>query len=475
MKKKICNPYLPLWEYVPDGEPRVFGGRLYVYGSHDRSGGDFFCLEDYVVWSAPLEDLTDWRCEGVSYRKDQDPHNAGGKWELFAPDVVQGGDGRFYLFYCLRMRREFGVAVSDSPAGPFSFYCHIRRPDGTVFDSSMPYDPSVLIDDDGRVYLYYGFSAEAIAARYGADVSDGCMVVELTEDFRTVLTEPKPCLPRDIYAGGTGFEGHAYYEAPSMRKFRGKYYLVYSSQVCHELCYAVSDRPDGGFSYGGVLVSNGDVGRNGRKYPVFLLGNNHGGLVEINGQFYIFYQRHTRGNQFSRQGCAEKIFMDSDGRFAQTEITSCGLNQGPLPAEGAWSAAICCHLTAANPEVMLRYREIDPEKAPCLWEEPLTEPDRTKRIQFVRRMSDGTTAGFKYFYARQCRGVSLSVRGNGSGVLDIRLDDPENGPQIGAAQVTPSEDWQNVAADAPFSGIHALYFTYRGDGTVDFREMRFDS
>lgn len=63
----------------------------------------FFCLEDYVVWSAPLDDLTDWRCEGVSFRREQDPHNTGGQWELFAPDVVQGEDGRYYLFYCLRM------------------------------------------------------------------------------------------------------------------------------------------------------------------------------------------------------------------------------------------------------------------------------------------------------------------------------------------------------------------------------------
>ena len=87
MKKPACNPYLPLYEYVPDGEPRVFGDRLYVYGSHDRSGGNFFCMEDYVVWSAPLEDLGDWRYEGVSYRKDQDPHNPEGKWELLAPEM----------------------------------------------------------------------------------------------------------------------------------------------------------------------------------------------------------------------------------------------------------------------------------------------------------------------------------------------------------------------------------------------------
>lgn len=475
MKKYVCNPYLPLWEYVPDGEPRVFGDRLYVYGSHDRSGGDFFCVEDYVVWSAPLEDLTCWRCEGVSYRKDQDPHNANGEWELFAPDVVQGGDGRYYLFYCLRMRREFGVAVSDSPAGPFSFYGHIHRPDGTLFDSSMPYDPSVLIDDDGRVYLYYGFSSETIAAKYGADVSEGCMVVELSKDFWTVLTNPKPCLPRDIHTAGTGFEGHAYYEAPSMRKFRRKYYLVYSSQACHELCYAVSDRPDEGFSYGGVLVSNGDMGLHGREYPVFQLGNNHGGLVEINGQFYMFYHRHTQGNQFSRQGCAEKIFMDTQGRFAQTEITSCGLNQGPLPAEGIWSAAICCCLTDADPTVMLRYREIQPDKVPCIWEEPFIEPDRTKRTQFIRCIQNGTTIGFKYFHAEQCKRISLSVRGSGSGVFAVWLDDPENGTQIGTAQVVPRKNWSLVTANALFSGIHALYFIFHGEGTVDLRDIRFDS
>ena len=475
MKKAVCNPYLPLWEYVPDGEPRIFDDRLYVYGSHDRAGGNSFCLEDYVAWSAPLEDLSDWRCEGVSYRREQDPHNTDGKWALFAPDVVRGADGRYYLFYCLRRQQEFGVAVSTSPRGPFSFYCHIQRPDGTLFDAAMPYDPSVLVDDDGRVYLYYGFCSDAIAAKLGVGVSGGCMVVELSADFRTALTEPKICLPRDIHTAGTGFEGHGYFEAPSMRKIRGKYYLVYSSQVCHELCYGVSDRPDGGFAYGGVLVSNGDVGLNGRELPVFLLGNNHGGLVEINGQFYIFYHRHTRGNQFSRQGCAEKIKMDAQGHFAQAEIPSCGLNPGPLPASGVWSAVICCHLTDKDPEKMLYYRAFDPESAPSVWEEPLGESDRTRRVQFIRRISDGTTVGFKYFYAEQEQTVALSIRGDARGVLELRLDDPANGPKAGAAQVVPGEAWHTVEADGTFSGNHALYVTYRGEGVLNLRDIRFGS
>ena len=65
MKKLAFNPYLPEWEHIPDGEPRVFGDRVYIYGSHDEDGGDEFCLLDYVCWSAPVDDLGNWRYEGV--------------------------------------------------------------------------------------------------------------------------------------------------------------------------------------------------------------------------------------------------------------------------------------------------------------------------------------------------------------------------------------------------------------------------
>jgi len=67
---------------------------------------------------------------------------------------------------------------------------------------------------------------------------------------------------------------------------------------------------------------------------------NHCGLVEINGQWYIFYHRHTQAIQFSRQGCAEPVTISENGSIAQVEMTSCGLNGGPLPAEGTFSAHI---------------------------------------------------------------------------------------------------------------------------------------
>ena len=73
--RQVYNPYMPTFEYVPDGEPHVFGDRIYLYGSHDRFGGVEFCLNDYICYSALVTDLTDWRYEGVIYRKDQDPRN----------------------------------------------------------------------------------------------------------------------------------------------------------------------------------------------------------------------------------------------------------------------------------------------------------------------------------------------------------------------------------------------------------------
>jgi len=99
MKKQAYNPYLPSYEYIPDGEPYVFGDRVYVYGSHDYFNCRVFCQGDYVCWSAPVDDLGNWRYEGVIFRKDQDPINTDGRMNLFAPDVTVGPDGRYYLYY----------------------------------------------------------------------------------------------------------------------------------------------------------------------------------------------------------------------------------------------------------------------------------------------------------------------------------------------------------------------------------------
>ena len=126
--KQAVNPYMPSWEYVPDAEPHVVGDRVYVYGSHDIFNGLNFCLGDYVCWSAPIDDLGNWRYEGCIYKREQDPAAPRIRLTngLAAPDMVQGPDGRFYLYYFMGGTKMISVAVCDEPAGKYEFYGYVR-------------------------------------------------------------------------------------------------------------------------------------------------------------------------------------------------------------------------------------------------------------------------------------------------------------------------------------------------------------
>ena len=161
MKRQAYNPYLPAWEYIPDGEPRVFGDRLYIFGSHDRFGAEGYCENDYVAWSAPVEDLSDWRYEGVIFRKDQTPWNTRNQ-VYYAPDCVQGPDGRYYLYYFVVNSSIISVAVCDKPAGKYEYLGDVSLPDGHAYGTKseewFTFDPAVLVDDDGRIWLYTGSS-----------------------------------------------------------------------------------------------------------------------------------------------------------------------------------------------------------------------------------------------------------------------------------------------------------------------------
>lgn len=127
MKNQVFNPYLPSFEYIPDAEPHVFNGRVYIYGSHDKFNGISFSLNDYVTWSAPIDDLSSWRFEGYIWHRNDDPKKYHGFLNsLFAPDVCQGKDGRYYLYYFIGYNSLISVAVSDSPVGPFKFLSHVK-------------------------------------------------------------------------------------------------------------------------------------------------------------------------------------------------------------------------------------------------------------------------------------------------------------------------------------------------------------
>lgn len=477
MRTQACNPYLPQYEYIPDGEPYVFDGRVYVYGSHDRFGAPMFCMNDYVCWSAPVANLGDWRYEGVIYRKNQDPKNRWGIRLLFAPDVAVGADGRYYLYYAFDFMGIMGVAVADSPAGPFTFYGHVHYSDKTVWgrkkEDSFPFDPGIFVDDDGKVYLYSGFYTPVPGIITGGRRKfEGGYVLELEQDMVTIKTSEKLLFPKE---GEGSFAGHEFFEASSMRKYNGSYYFVYSSKNNHELCYAMSDKPTQGFRYGGTLVSQGDLFLNGNtdeNHAVNYLGNTHGSLLFVNGKYYVFYHRQTNQSSYARQACAEEIKMDADGRFFQAEVTSCGLNGSPLRGKGTYEARIACNLWSK--EGTARYDGKSPRKR--LVTHPYFTQDKkdgdVAAIQYIANMQDGATAGFKYFMFENLKRIAVRIRGRAEGKIIVAIDDKCKEKVAEIAVGVSGGAWCPFDGRACISdGKKPLYFQFQGDGSLDFLDF----
>ena len=474
--KQAVNPCLPNYEYVPDVEPRVFDDRVYLYGSHDVFDGQDFCLNDYVCWSAPVHDLTEWKYEGVIYRKNQDPRNEKGKMHMCAPDCVRGVDGRYYLYYQLHELACTSVAVSDTPIGPFEFYGYVQHPDGTPWGEkkgdSFVFDPGVLVDEDKRVYLYVGHSPapgfyKTILKLRGNRVEEA-VCLELDKDMKTVISKEQPIVPGPLLAKGTEFDGHGFFEASSMRKINGKYYYVYSSVSSHELCYATSDYPNKDFHYGGTLVSIGDIGFEGNQNAKNSLGNTHGGMECINGNWYIFYHRQTNKQKCCRQCCAEKLQILLDGSIPQVEVTSCGMNNGPLLGNGIYDAAIACTLTAAEGVLVYEATRVKDKKNlyPYFTQTGADREDNPN--QYIANMRDGATAGFRYFAMQGKTNVSVKVKGEGEGAMEIRF--VPDGKVVATIPLSGSKEYTEYHAleSIEAEGVYALYFTYKGSVSVDF-------
>ena len=488
MKKQAFNPFLPLSEYIPDGEPHVFGNRVYLFGSHDKESGETFCMLDYAGWSAPVDDLSDWSCSGVIYSARQDPLYGEKIKYMYAPDCVQGNDGRYYLYYCMSGDRGIGgysnpvsVAVCDTPDGHYEYLGTVKNSDGAPFLRYACFDPAVM-NDNGTIRLYYGtdfpwferipfpaLKEKAIANIVGRTREQvravpegvtGAYHATLAEDMLTVVDMPKRI---DTAIAGAEYEKHKFFEGSSIRKVRSTYYFIYSSVNNHELCYATSSHPDRGFRYGGTIVSNGDVGLNGRKPEERLnhTGTNHGSIEYINGQWYVFYHRLTNNSDFSRQACAERIHILPDGRIPQVEITSCGLNGGALKAEGAYPAVICCNLT--NGKMKHGTNQKRETKEPCV----VCEDGE----RYIKNISENTLIGYKYFQVEGRLSLSVMVRGRGSGVLEVRMQ--ENGSACSRMEITPSDTWQERVCILPErKGVYPLYFHYFGKGNIEILSFK---
>ncbi|MDD6302678.1 MAG: family 43 glycosylhydrolase [Bacillales bacterium] len=469
--KQIVNPYLPSYEYVPDAEPHVFNGRVYIYGSHDLFDGGGFCLGDYITYSAPIDDLKSWRFEGFIFRKDQDPMNKKKLKALYAPDCIQGPDGKYYLYYSVTESGVIGVAVSNSPAGPFDFHGYVKYQDGQILGRRkgdvFQFDPGIYVEGND-VYLYSAFCPDlmGIFVTGGKKVSKvGPLCMKLDVDMLTILEGPHEIGVKSIACSkNTPYEGHEFFEASSMRKINGRYYFVYSSYKGHELCYAISDRPDGDFKFGGTIVSIGDVGLRGIKGvkdAANMTGNTHGSILTIGDKHYIFYHRQTNRNCFSRQACAEEIKILEDGSIPQVEVTSCGLNGGPLVGLGEYEARIACNLECKKGGTF--YQVFKGTGRPYFTQ---TGKDREcDGDQYITNILDGTKMTYKYFDFDEAKELSVNLSSTGKGVMEV-LD--ENNNVVAKFDVSKGEKMDLVSSLTIEKGVHSLCFSYKGKGKVSF-------
>ena len=455
MLRQVYNPYLPSYEYMADVEPRVFGDRLYVFGSHDRFGGTEACLNDFVCWSTPTSDLAGWRYDGVIYERFQHPHYVDESRKILqAPDVALAPDGRYYLFYTVAGSGVVSVAVCDTPSGRYEYHGDVDP--GSKNEDWYRADPAVMVDDS-RIWLYLGISNGAMRRR-GQPV-----VMELAHDMLTVIGEPRNILPPDRFFFRHGFSG-----APSIRKMGDLYYLTYDARFHKGLHYCTSLCPDRDFTYRGPIHSASDigipgVGRRGTAYPS---GGCHGGIAQVDGQAYIFNHRHTNRTAFSRQGVAQRIQIEPDGAIRQTEATSCGLNGGPLDGCGEYPAFIACNLVAS---VFPGIR--NPFHTPYITQEG---PDRdSPPSQYIAGMGSGGMAGFKSFHFNGETVATVTLRGSARGRMHVRIK-PAGKPLATFDIALDTGGWKEFTTKIKMpSDVHPVFYQYQGRGSVDFVSFSF--
>ena len=520
------NPYLPLWEHVPDGEPRVFEDpdnpgklRAYIIGSHDTHYSEY-CGNDIRMWSAPVEDLTQWRDEGpiFSYYVD-------GRWDtMYAPDLVETkdpdtGKKTYWLYPHSRgWRRVPMVCKGDRPNGPFTPVNLTADGRACVEGSLIDFDPSVFIENitdkkdpdfskGFRAYVFYGFQHSTACQLDQNTMYSKRPGTELIDPFIPASSNDGRLLDKEgseykaLYEGQNPLDFN-FFEASSIRQVGNKYVMVFSGYSGKEyglgntnsaLRYAYGDSPLGPWRSGGVLVDSRGVVLNedGSKLITTNFGHNtHGSLQEINGQWYVFYHRPPRGFGNARQAMVAPVKIEwdkkavakggkvritgydpftpnnewtakaSDGNeYTGAEVTSEGFQIFGLPPYQYYSAGLACFVYGPNANNWMQDNH-------DVWNNSMD----------LAGIQNGGIVGFKYFgfggLAQDTKGCKafegtkpgndthcilfLTPSGRGAFSIHVRLDNPWEGKELGVIAVSAEASKEPMIYSLKADGVEGL-------------------
>jgi hypothetical protein len=517
------NPYLPLWEHVPDGEPRVFEDpdnpgkfRAYIIGSHDTHFTQY-CGNDIRMWSAPVEDLSQWRDEGPIFS-----WFVNGQWDtMFAPDLVETvdkatGKKTYWLYPHSRgWQRVPMVCKGDRPNGPFVPVNLTEDGSRCLPGSLIDFDPSVFIEpvtnkkdpdfDKGfRAYVFYGFQHSTACELDQNTMYSKREGTELIDPFIPASSRDGKLLDKEgseykaLYQGQNPLDFN-FFEASSIRQVGNKYVMVFSGYSGKEygldntnsaLRYAFGDSPLGPWRSGGVLVDSRGVVENedGSHLITTNAGHNtHGSLQQINGQWYVFYHRPPRNFGYARQTMVApvKITWDkkpvakggkvtitaydpyakdnrwtaraADGtEYTGAEVTSEGFQIFGLPPYQYYSAGLACFMS----DQQWLQDQFD------VWNNSMD----------LAGINNGGIVGFKYFgfggLAQDTKGVkafdgikkgddaklnlTLTASGKGAFKIHVRLDNPWKGQEVALFSIPDDAPKMAVTVSQPVPALEGL-------------------
>ena len=299
------NPFVQTW-YTSDPAPMVYDGTMYVYTGHDEDGADFFWMQEWRVYST--KDMVNWQDHGSPLALESFPWADDRAW---ASQCIER-NGRFYWYVCAHSRLSdgmaIGVAVSDSPTGPFRDA--IGKP---LFENGSwdHIDPTVMIDDDGQAWLMWG--------------NPQCYYLRLNDDMVSYSGElGRLDMTEEAFGGpmmGKREKGRdyrdAYVEGPWLRKVDGSRFKVESSKayqllyaaggVPEHISYSTAPSPAGPWTYAGIVMPLGGTNS----------FTNHCGVADYRGHSYFFYHtgRLPGGGGFGRSVAVEEFEYNADGSF----------------------------------------------------------------------------------------------------------------------------------------------------------------
>lgn len=413
--------------YTTDPAPMVSGDRIYIYTGHDENGADFFWMQEWRVYSSA--DMVNWTDHGSPLALEDFSWADDRAW---APQCIER-NGKFYWYVCAHSKltgtMAIGVAVGDSPTGPFRDA--IGKP---LADGSWDYiDPTVMIDDDGQAWLMWG-NPRCYYAKLNPDMTSIAGEVKVLEQTEAGFGAPDPKLRekdkqyKDMYV-----------EGPWLMKRNKNYYLLYAAGgVPEHIAYSMSRKITGPWKYMGPIMPLGDTNS----------FTNHCGVADFKGHSYFFYHtgKLAGGGGFARSVAVEEFKYNKDGTFPTILPTDQGV----------------CPVGTLNP----RQRQ---EAETMAFSKGITTRSNDRTGVYVSSVHNGDYIKLQAVDfgaqspSRFRTSVASALRG---GNIEVHLDSL-NGPVIAHVDVPHTGGWEawqteETQLSQEATGIHDVFFAFNG-------------